>query len=218
MTEAGATLMAPSTTVASAPTPMSALRMRIRMPLTWDPRIRANGRANTGPMMMRPTSRDTNDRPMNSTPPVPLTSWPATMNAALMANSTTPATTRPRDVADRSTASFRSAANGGTRPARMAGTNDDSRVTTMPTTNPSTARAGFSVSPDDGRSNPMTFSKPFSNTANTIPTTMPSTDDITATITDSRNWARMTCCLLAPMARSNAFSRLRWATTMAKAL
>ena len=65
--------------------------------------------------------------------------------------------------------------------------------------------------PAVGRSTPVAASTAFTADASSTPATKPSADATTPTSERLEQHRRTTCPPLAPMARSSAISRLRWA-------
>ncbi len=129
-----------------------------------------------------------------------------------------PNTARFTDVPVLSWATSRSAAIGGTFPALRAGMYAASTVTTVPTTIEMTIVLLLTTVPEAGRS--------MSNTVNTLaiplavpmPATTPIAEANRPVSTDSNTSERITCLRLAPIARSSAVSRVRWATVIEKVL
>ncbi len=118
-----------------------------------------------------------------------------------------------------STAPSRSAAIGGTRVARRAGANDAARVTPTPTASGTiTPGQACTVTPASGRPNPTALKSAPSSFAKPTPARMPSTDAARPTMSASPSTVVSTCRRIAPMVRSIANSRMRWATVIEKVL
>lgn len=69
-----------------------------------------------------------------------------------------------------------------------------------------------------GKGNPMAGKSAWSPAAMPMPASTPTADAANATAVASASVAAVTCRRAAPSARSRAFSRVRWATTIAKVL
>ena len=117
-----------------------------------------------------------------------------------------------------SSAVSRRAASGGTRPARRAGSHAASTVTSTPATNVLTNADVLMAKPCVGTSKPVALSSALSNCESRMPIPKPMTEPTTPIAVDSTSSARETCRRLAPMARSSAFSRRRWAAVMENTL
>ncbi len=104
------------------------------------------------------------------------------------------------------------------RDARIAGNTAATIVTPVPTTNDQTKAFDGIVIPLAGMSTPSADSSPLSTPASSTPPTNPMTDATRPTSAASKSTERTTWPLLAPMARSRAISRLRWATMIEKVL
>lgn len=129
-----------------------------------------------------------------------------------------PETARLTDRCDRSELTSRKAAIGATRPARSAGANADTSVTRAPTTTDVTmVDAAITIGPLGMLTPTWAIS---ARSANDIPTpaTRPVATAAAATASASMSTDRMTCARLAPIARSRARSRVRWATTIENVL
>ena len=94
----------------------------------------------------------------------------------------------------------------------------DSTVTTIPTMNPTTIALVGTTMVVPGRSMPIALIAALRPIASTTPETIPMTEEMMPTSTDSPSTWRITCARLAPIARSSAISRVRWATTIEKVL
>ena len=106
-----------------------------------------------------------------------------------------------------SSAVARIAASGGTLPARRAGKIAESTVTIRPITMVEVTVFCDTTSPLLGRSIFRARNSAVRLTDNPIPATTPTMEPMRPTTIDSINMARVICLRLAPIARSNAFSR-----------
>lgn len=118
-----------------------------------------------------------------------------------------PMTGRLRELPVRSRATARIAATGGMRPAFRAGKYADSSVTPVPTTIAVTTAVVVTVRPPAGRSTPKPDRRALRPAATPMPVTRPASEAMTPTIAASSITERMTCLVLAPIARSRAISR-----------
>ena len=147
--------------------------------------------------------------------------------------SNTPSTSRPRPTAPISDASrprwraiheggssapSRSAAIGGTRVARKAGPIAASMATSVPTNSGSRTVSGFRVIAEVGSPDPVLSNTVSSSFAKPMPTTIPASDASRPITSASISTERSTCRRLAPIVRSRANSRLRWATVIENVL
>ena len=131
---------------------------------------------------------------------------------------TAPATARRREVADRSTATSRSAARGATREARTAGARLATSVTTTPTARAIATVLVSRASGEAGVVSPMASIRASRPRASPMPAAMPPTEASRPTasasaVTEPSTWTRD-----APSARRSADSRVRWATRIEKVL
>ena len=131
---------------------------------------------------------------------------------------TTPIITRRLTLPTFSSAVSRNAASGGTRPARSAGSIAERTVTTVPTMIVVTIRFGWIVRPFVGISMPNALSNELNPRDSPIPDKNPSADPSKPIINASTIIATTTCRLLAPIARSNAFSLRRCAVVIENTL
>ena len=168
------------------------------------PKNSETGREITGPRMMVPMNTARMPTPRRTVSAPAMTAATTAMPMPIVMN---PATVRLRPVSMISIAVLRIAANGGTLPARRAGNHADATVTSTPTISVSIMVLGLITRPPLGISMLNARSKALRPFDNPIPPTRPSRDPKMPTTTDSINMARVTCLRLAPMARSNAFSR-----------
>ena len=175
---------------------------------------RATGAATSGPS----TTSDTNSPTTPAANHTGSVVRPSPTPTAAMTAKTTPVTRRPRETADLSTDTSRSAASGGTRPDRMAGTTAHTSVTATPTTRVMTNDDGLTVSSVPLGPKPMELSSFMMPVASSTPAPKPTTPPNTPTTSASVNSTRVTWPRLAPMARSSAFSRWRWAALMLNTL
>ena len=117
------------------------------------------------------------------------------------------------------TAPSRNAAIGGTRVALRAGANDAASVTPTPTASGTiTPGHRWTLIPASGRPKPTALKSAPSSFANPTPARMPSTEAMSPTITASPSTVVSICRRMAPMVRSIANSRMRWATVIEKVL
>jgi hypothetical protein len=131
---------------------------------------------------------------------------------------TRPTTIRRRENADVSRATSRMAATGGIFDARRAGTKAATTVMRTPVTREVTTALVVSTTPPAGMSTPKPASSAFSPTATPMPAASPTAEATIATTNASARTEPSTCRRLAPMARSSAFSRDRWATMIENVL
>ena len=129
-----------------------------------------------------------------------------------------PATARTTEVAERSTATSRSAASGATRDALSAGVMLATSVVTTPTAAAMTIVSTPRTSPAVGRSRPAPSIRASRPVARPSPMPMPMAEATipmasASPVTDVRIWRRE-----APIARSSADSRVRWATRIENVL
>jgi hypothetical protein len=129
---------------------------------------------------------------------------PATVKSA-------PRVTRTTEMRVFSIATSRSAASGGTRDARIAGTTIATRVTIIPTANAATTVEGFTVSAPLVIPAPSAWNSARKPAASAIPTIRPRIDAARPIAVDSSPIDASTWVREAPIARSNADSRVRWA-------
>jgi hypothetical protein len=91
-------------------------------------------------------------------------------------------------------------------------------VTITPTITLTTSTHGFTVSDVSDGPRPAAVRPLMITVARPTPPAKPSRPPIRPTSNASTNSVRVTCARLAPMARSSAFSRWRWAALMLKTL
>ena len=127
-------------------------------------------------------------------------------------------TLRLSETAARSIATSRMAASGGTRPERMAGATAHTSVTMVPTTTVMTNGDELSTRSVSPGPNPAALRPARMADASPTPPRQPSNEPPMPTTRASTNSDRVTCARLAPMARSSAFSRSRWAALMLNTL
>ena len=149
--------------------------------------------------------------------PLPANS-PANSTAIPPIVSTPPITSRTRRRGGRSIATSRIAAIGGTRAAWRAGNTAEKTVINVPTSMPVTIAEVGNTIPAAGMSKPNAASTAFRPSASNTPPATPTADATMPTTTDSPITAASTCRRLAPIARNNAISRLRCATTIENVL
>ena len=179
------------------------------------PRNSATGRAMSGPRTIVPMK----------TPRIPMPSsllsaplMTHTMMASPKAIEERPPMRRLRPGSRTSSAVARMAASGDTLPARRAGSHADATVTKTPTINVCCTVFALSTSPPLGRSILRARNIALSPFDKPIPAMSPIKDPTMPTASDSINMALVTCLRLAPIARSNAFSRCRWAALIENTL
>jgi hypothetical protein len=114
--------------------------------------------------------------------------------------------------------SSRSAAIGGMTLARRAGRMALASVMTRPTVSATMIVRGWNTSAAEGKGAPAAWNSNCSPRATPAPTTIPSRLATRATMTASARMERNTWPRDAPIARSNASSRVRWATSMLNVL
>ena len=112
----------------------------------------------------------------------------------------------------------RSASIGATRDARRAGETAAATVIVVPNTSETRTVLGAITSAVGGSFRPTAATSAFSPIASTIPTSTPMTDATSPTTAASTRTEVITCRRMAPSARNNASSRLRWVTTMLNVL
>ncbi len=183
------------------------------------PIARMLGLASTGPTMMAPTMMSRAPRPTVGMASVsPSRVHAADRLNAPSASTTMPSPTRSFEAPERSMATSRRAASGGTLVARTAGIRAATSVTPRPMTSAMRTVEGLTTSVDVGRSAPEASRAAVTAFANPMPASMPRAAAIKPTstasnITEPSTWARP-----APTARSRASSRVRCATRMEKVL
>jgi hypothetical protein len=196
---------------------LASVPVRPRSLASGAPRSPATGRATTGPSTTVPSSVMT-----APSPTIPSEGSLDRAVAAVRAMPTpariAPATTRGAEGEVRSTATSRSAARGGTRDVLIAGMIPASSVTTRPTTTDTRMAPPVTTRPPAGRANPAASNSPLSSPATAMPPASPTSDATTPTTrasitTETSTWRRE-----APMARSRAAVRVRWATMIEKVL
>jgi hypothetical protein len=131
---------------------------------------------------------------------------------------TRPPTMRTRERFERSMATSRSAARGGTRVARTAGSSEASTVMPTPMPSDSTTVSGATTSEALGSDAPEASSPAVTPMVRRSPPRRPSTEataptTVASSRTDASTWAR-----LAPRARSRASSLVRCATRIENVL
>ena len=131
---------------------------------------------------------------------------------------TVPATARLVEDAERSTLTSRSAAIGAIRAARRAGNQADSTVMPTPTANDRIIACALITIGPLGISYPNAAISIRRPDATPTPATRPATDASTPTTSASISTERLTCRPEAPIARSIAMSRVRWATVIENVL
>ncbi len=129
-----------------------------------------------------------------------------------------PATTRSLDWFDVSMATRRMAATGGTLAARRAGKRAATSVTSTPTVIELRMVVVEITGAVAGTPIPAASSRALSPTARPMPAANPSKDATIPTARASRKIDPSTCPRPAPMARSRATSRVRWATMIENVL
>ena len=129
-----------------------------------------------------------------------------------------PATARTTEVAERSTATSRSAASGATRDALSAGVMLATSVVTTPTAAAMTIVSTPRTSPAVGRSRPAPPIRASSPVARPSPTPMPIAEATIPMASASPVTDVRICRREAPIARSSADSRVRWATRIENVL
>lgn len=147
-----------------------------------------------------------------------LSAAPTAASAMPPAPSSTPEAARPCETRVVSTAVSRSAASGAVRPARTAGSSAEPRQTRMPTPNGSSMDSALMASEPSGKGNPIAGKRAWSPAAMPIPAPRPTAEETAPTTAASASVVLSTWRREAPSARRSAFSRVRWATTMAKVL
>ena len=115
-------------------------------------------------------------------------------------------------------ATSRRAAIGATRLARSAGATAEATVTTTPTTTDVMIVAAVMTVGPDGMSRPTLASSSRSPNDIPIPRPRPAAQATSPTATASSSTERRTCRRPAPIARSMARSRVRWAMTIENVL
>lgn len=203
----------------------SGLRRALRLaspPVT--PRSRSSGAPRARTADVDATGPSTTNDARTSTAPTPArvidgdTRTPTRVTAIAAAPSTPPMTARRREAPESSTELSRRAASGAVRPARRAGSSAEPTHTTMPTASGSSMDSGPITKSPSGNGNPMTGNSAWSPAAMPIPPASPAAEATTATAVASTRVAAAICRRAAPSALNRAFSRARWATTMAKVL
>ena len=173
------------------------------------------GRAATGPTATTPAAVSSAPRPAR--PSAPLDA-PVTTATTPPASINEPATRRHRDDAERSTATSRSAASGATREARTAGASDASSVIRIPTSGAMTSVVVLIVRPPAGSANPNASNSAFKPWASAKPRPRPTAEATTPTTIDSPASDQNTWRRSAPIARSSADDRWRWAAMIENVL
>ena len=112
----------------------------------------------------------------------------------------------------------RTAAIGGTRVARRAGTIVASRVIPVPTTSETSTVLNAKTVPPSGRSTPIALNSTIMPFAIPKPRSSPIVDASSPITRPSSRTERMTCLREAPSVRSVANSRVRWATVIESVL
>ena len=125
---------------------------------------------------------------------------------------------RRSEVVVLSMAVSRRAAIGAIRLARSAGPTDETIVTVMPTTNAVTIVPLVMTTPPLGISRPTAASRPRRPKDISTPAPRPIAEATAPMMADSSSTERSTWRRLAPMARSIAISRMRWAMMIEKVL
>ena len=139
------------------------------------------------------------------------------MSATPRTSTPRPHTSRLRETSEWSIDTSDMAATGGTRVDRNAGTTADSTVTPTP------MRRARATTPTVSGGSPLWTEKndptaALSPAARNTPSTRPITDATRPTARASIMIEPRTWCRLAPIARSSAVSRLRWATMIENVL
>ena len=181
------------------------------------PSTDAIGRATSGESMATPTKESAAPSPTRypafETPP----NNPAANDPAPNSVTSVPTMTRRR-MELLGAALSRSASIGATRDARRAGETAAATVMVVPSRSETRTVLGAITSAVGGSFRPSAPTTAFSPIASTIPTSTPMTDATSPTTAASTRTEVITCRRVAPSARNNASSRLRWVTTMLKVL
>ena len=151
------------------------------------------------------------------TAPAPPDARPLTIESAPSAVRPRPVAVRPRELPLSSTTVSRMAATGGTVVALRAGMIEAITQTATPIRNGPTNELAPTAS-DPAMSSPSVAKSDWSTTATPMPPMIPTSEASTPTRRLSPSTPAMICGRLAPMARSRARSRVRWAITIAKVL
>ena len=130
----------------------------------------------------------------------------------------TPRIARTLEAPERSTATSRSAASGATREARIAGVTLATSVVSTPTSAAATIVPVVTTSPVLGRDRPAPLIRACRPAARPRPTPNPMAVATTPMASASRATATTTWRREAPIARSSADSRVRWATRIENVL
>ena len=181
------------------------------------PSTAADGRATTGPRTTNPTSMARAPSPARAIAPSSSDDADTTV-AAPAAAITKPAIARVRDAAERSMATSRSAASGATRDALSAGETLATSVVSTPTRPATMIVPVVTTRPAVGSASPAPAINAFNPAARPRPTPNPMAEATTPMISASRATAVTTCRREAPIARSSADSRVRWATRIENVL
>ena len=163
---------------------------------------RAIGPATSGPRAISAMNSPTTPTPSISVVPFS----PMAMPSAATARNSTPRTMRLRDTPARSTLTSRIAANGGTRPERMAGAIAHSSVTITPTSIVMTNPFGLISSDAEADTDAGTGQDRQDQLGQADAAEKPSSEPPTPTTSASTSSDLVTCPRLAPIARSSAFS------------
>ena len=185
---------------------------------TGQPMTATNGPTRTGPRMVTPRKTNPAPTPTISRALSPPTKrpWASSRPPTMVISS--PARIRTLEWPDVSRLTARMAATGGMRDARNAGNRADTEVTTNPRMIPTRIVPGEMTRDPSGRSTPKLFSSERRPLARRMPRTMPNTEPTRATKPASTSTELMTWRRDAPMARSRASSRPRWATRIPNVL
>ncbi len=196
---------------------------RARRPVTPNaasgvPSTRLTGPAKLGPSTATPTKIRKAPTPMwGRRLPVAVNSpWYSSARPTTVSSS--PASRRALERLDTSTATWRMAAIGATLAARRAGNRAATRVTTTPTTSELITVVVEITGAVEGSPSPARASRSRSPMARPTPATTPNTEATTPTASASPKIEPSTWPRPAPMARSSAISRVRWATMIEKVL
>ena len=187
------------------------------MAWTGAPSTCMSGMASTGPSTNTPMMVATVPNPIRARAE-PTPKIPAANDATPRPRTARPAAVRATDDPDTSMATSRRAAIGFTRLDRTAGHRAESTVMRVPTTKAVITVDGAITMGPPGTSRPTALSRARRPNDISTPTPRPTAEATTPTANDSNTTERTTWARLAPMARSMAISRARWATTMEKVL
>jgi len=178
------------------------------------PTRRVSGSTMCGAAKATPTNRPRIPKTSNSTTAsvaIPLAKMPTQMAATEAAITTTAVLSEWAAKRDGgSVEPSRTAAIGGTRVARRAGTTLASTVITVPSASETSTVRSANTIPASGRSPPIAVS----SLASPNPANSPITEASSPITTPSITTERMTCLREAPSVRSVANSRVRWATVI----